>query len=85
MKAYEIAYYPKNKSKPYYVVGISKSGEYNGKGTCFFYNGIKQWISNSKNNIPHGFSRFFFFNSKIWFFRNCKKGKGQGIRINFDK
>lgn len=86
MKRYKVEYYKGNRSQPSLISQISKSGKYDGTRILFYENEIKYCQAKSKNDLWNGiFKSWWHKSSKIWFYKNWKKEKWQGIEITFYK
>lgn len=85
MKRYKIEYWNSDKSKPARLAEISKSGKRNGARIPFFVDGRKHWQDHWKNGRMNGLEKeWCWTNPQNWLSKNWKKGKKQGIKINFE-
>lgn len=83
MKRYQIYYHQKGRSKPSYVITISKNGTYNGCTVAFCYQGFKYYSTIWKNDKMNGLQKMVEFIPVNSYFQNWRKGKIQGIGIYF--
>lgn len=90
MKSYKISYFKSgDRTKPYLLSQIVKSGRLDGVRIYAIGDGEKKWQCKYKNNLLNGLDmtwRYLVPKSnccKNNYFRNFKKGSEQGIQILF--
>lgn len=82
MKKYCIFYWQNEKTKPYCLIQISKSGKWNGTRVWLDDYGKKAWQDTFKNNLKHGIDKDWI-KLRPNYFINHKKQILQGINIIF--
>lgn len=80
MKKYKVGYFKLDKSNPYYITELFKSG--GGVMILFCIAGKKCWQGNWKNNILNGIDKAWLGSANSCF-QNWKKGNRQGVQIKF--
>lgn len=84
MKRYKIEHFQRDMSKPSYISEISKSDRRDGTTISFCIDGRKYYQIKFKNNLWNGLAKSWAFKfPKNGLFKNWKKGKMQGVIINF--
>lgn len=82
-KRYKIEYWLGDRSKPSYLIQLSKSGRNDGVRISFYNDGEKYWQDKCKNDLLNGLDKVCFGDSINLYFHNWKKNKTQGIKIYF--
>lgn len=83
MKRYKITYWREDRSKPYSLNQISKSGRRDGVRIYFWSNGRKHWQAKFKNGLFNGLIEDWRLNPRAFYFINFKKDNTQGIIMEF--
>lgn len=83
MKRYKVDYWDTNKSKPYFLTELYKSGKWNGNTASLTLNGKKTWQCKYKNDLIHGLYKEWKINLRNIDLQNWKKNTPQGIQIVF--